>query len=121
MLTSRQEAFCRGLTEGLSQYEAYQKAGYRSEGRNAIDANAAALVRNHKVVKRLNELKAEAAKRTAVTVESIAAELEASRLGAMAEKQFAAANQASLGKAKLYGLIVDKAEVEQTVMRKTVP
>ena len=39
MLPSRQEAFCRGLTEGLSQYEAYQKAGYRSEGRNAIDAN----------------------------------------------------------------------------------
>jgi hypothetical protein len=76
MLNSRQEAFCRSLTEGHSQFEAYQMAGYRSKGRNAIDAHSARLARNGKIVKRLHELKAEAAKRTKKTVASLVAELD---------------------------------------------
>jgi hypothetical protein len=76
MLTARQEAFCRNLAQGLSQFEAYRKAGYRSKGRNATDAHAARLARNGKVKKRLNELKGEAAKQTAKTVASLVAELD---------------------------------------------
>lgn len=120
MLTARQEAFCRHLTEGLSQYEAYQEAGYRSKGRNATDAHAARLVRNGKVIKRLNELKAEAAKRTAVTAQSIAAELDIAFRLAFDNRQAGACVAASMGKAKLFGLIVDRAEVEQTIKRKPV-
>ncbi|WP_175499022.1 terminase small subunit [Phyllobacterium sp. CL33Tsu] len=119
MLTARQESFCRGLTEGLSQYEAYQKAGYRSKGRNATDAHAARLVRNGKVKNRLNELKSEAAKQTVVTAQSIAAELDIAFRLALDNRQAAACVAASMGKAKLFGLIVDRAEVEQ-IKRKPV-
>lgn len=76
MLTARQEAFCRSLAEGLSQYDAYQKAGYRSKGRNATDAHAARLVRNGKVASRVAELKENAAKQTEKTVASLVAELD---------------------------------------------
>lgn len=76
MLTSRQEAYCRFLAEGHSQYEAYRQAGYGSKGRNATDAHAARLARNGKVKNRLNELKGEAAKRTEKTVASLVAQLD---------------------------------------------
>jgi len=120
MLSARQESFCRSLAEGLSQYEAYRRAGYRSRGRNATDAHAARLVRNGKVKNRLNELKSEAAKRTVVTAQSIAAELDIAFQLAFDNRQAGACVAASMGKAKLFGLIVDRAEVEQTIKRKPV-
>ncbi|WP_348271654.1 terminase small subunit [Phyllobacterium sp. CL33Tsu] len=76
MLTARQEAFCRNLAEGRSQFEAYRKAGYRSKGRNATDAHAARLARNGKVASRVAELKEKAARRTEKTVASLVAELD---------------------------------------------
>ena len=76
MLTARQEAFCRNLAEGCSQFEAYRKAGYRSKGRNATDAHAARLARNGKVADRVAELKGRAAIRTEKTVASLVAELD---------------------------------------------
>ncbi len=76
MLTARQEAFCRNLARGLSQFEAYRKAGYRSKGRNATDAHAARLARNGKVASRVSELKGQAAIRTGKTVASLVAELD---------------------------------------------
>ncbi|MBZ9654008.1 terminase small subunit [Phyllobacterium lublinensis] len=76
MLTARQEAFCRSLAEGHSQYEAYQKAGYRSMGRNATDAHAARLARNGKVADKVAELKGQAAIRTEKTVAKLVAELD---------------------------------------------
>lgn len=43
-----------------------------------------------------------------MTVESIARELEEARVLAIAEKQSSAAVAASMGKAKLFGLIIEK-------------
>ena len=120
MLSARQEAFCRNLTEGLSQYEAYLKAGYRSNDRNATDAHAARLVRNGKVASRLAELQRQAAQKATVTAESVAAELDIAFRLAFQNRQAAACVAASMGKAKLFGLIVDRAEVEQTIKRKPV-
>jgi len=47
-----------------------------------------------------------------ITVDGLTAELEAARAVAMEEKQASAAVSAILGKAKLHGLIVDKAKVD---------
>lgn len=69
---------------------------------------------------RLAELKQEAAQRTAITAESIAGELDAAYALAFANKQAAACVAASMGKAKLFGLIVDRQELRAEVIRKPV-
>ncbi|WP_348628859.1 terminase small subunit [Mesorhizobium sp. M1E.F.Ca.ET.063.01.1.1] len=112
----RHERFAQGLAKGLSGKAAYVEAGYRSTG-NAAEVGAAKLVRNGKIEARIAELQARQVRRLDVTVESIVAELEEARGAALAHKQLAAAVAASLGKAKLLGLIVDRAEVESVIRK----
>ncbi|RUW27305.1 terminase small subunit [Mesorhizobium sp. M4B.F.Ca.ET.215.01.1.1] len=115
-LNIRQERFCFGLAEGLPQSRAYVEAGYAARG-NAAEVEASKMVRLPKVAARVAELRAEAAKRSEVTVDDLVAELEIMRKLAMACKNPAAGVAAVMGKAKLLGLIVDKAEVDQTLRR----
>lgn len=112
----RHERFAQAIAKGLSGKSAYIEAGFIACD-NAAEVNAARLLRNAQVKSRLVELQSGHAQRTAVTVEGIVCELEEARLAALAHKQLAAAVAASLGKAKLLGLIVDRAEVEQTLRR----
>ena len=58
-LTHKQENFVQGLFAGLSQREAYIKAGYNTKNTsdNAIDVNACRLASNPKVALRLKELR----------------------------------------------------------------
>jgi hypothetical protein len=58
-----------------------------------------------KVQARLEELQEQAAKRHGTTIDSLTSELEAARDGAMGTGQFSAAVSATMGKAKLHGLI----------------
>jgi hypothetical protein len=60
---------------------------------------------------RIDELLARGAERAEVTVASLPEELEVSRQLAMKKGQASAAVQATMGKAKLTGLIVDRREV----------
>ncbi len=55
-----------------------------------------------------------------MTAETIARELDAAYGLAFENKQAGACVANSMGKAKLFGLIVDRAEVEQTIKRKPV-
>ncbi|TIW37182.1 MAG: Terminase small subunit, partial [Mesorhizobium sp.] len=112
----RHERFAQGIAKGLSGKAAYVEAGYRSTG-NAAEVGAAKLVRNGKIAARIAELQARQVRRLDVTVESIVAELEEARGAALAHKQLAAAVAASLGKAKLLGLIVDRAEIESVIRK----
>ena len=48
-LNARQEAFARGLAEGMSQRQAYAAAGYDCKGRTADD-NASRLLAKLKLV-----------------------------------------------------------------------
>jgi hypothetical protein len=66
---------------------------------------------NESVSARLSELQAEAAKDTAVTVESLLCELEHARSKATDNNQLAAATTAIMGKAKLAGFLRDKVEI----------
>jgi phage terminase small subunit len=63
------------------------------------------------VIARVRELQAQTAKRKAVTRDSIVDELEEAREVSRSQKQGAAMTAASLGKAKISGLLVDKAEI----------
>ncbi|RWN51538.1 terminase small subunit [Mesorhizobium sp.] len=115
-LNIRQERFCLGLAEGLPQSRAYIDAGYRARG-NAAEVEASKMVRLPKVAARIAELQAEAARRSEITVNDLVADLSIMFKLALATKNPATGVSAVLGKAKLLGLIVDKAEVTSTLRR----
>lgn len=102
---ARHERFAQELAKGKSATEAMTAAGYRSDR-----GNASRLTANDNISQRVAELKGRAAERAITTVEDIARQLDEDRLFARANGAAAAAVSATLGKAKVLGLIVDKAE-----------
>ncbi len=108
----RHEAFCRALVEGESANGAYAKAGYKRSRKNA-----ARLRTNDDIQRRVTELQANAARKTQVTIETIAAQLDEDRALALRLGQASAAVQASVAKAKLFGLVVDRRELETHVTK----
>lgn len=115
-LNSRQEAFCRGLAEGLSQSAAYVRAGYKPRGPVA-DAEASRMVRNPKVVLRLSELRREAAYRSTKTVASLVEGLDRALAIAQEDRNPNAMVAAIVAQGKLLGLVVDKAQIETKAHR----
>ena len=109
----RHERFALGITEGLSQGDAYLKAGFKTKltGKN-LRGEASKLANRPDVTARIAELREIQVHSTGVTVDSLVEELEELRRLAVAVKNPAAGVGAVLGKAKLLGLIVDKAEIE---------
>ncbi|MER9462634.1 terminase small subunit [Mesorhizobium sp. M0387] len=112
-MNTRQERFCLGLSEGLAQSRAYIEAGYLARG-NAAEVEASKMVRLPKVVGRVAELQAEAVRRSEITVDDLVAELNDMLKLARATKNPSAGVAAIMGKAKLLGLVVDRAEVATT-------
>ena len=102
----RHELFAQELTKGKSASEAYTAAGYRP-----CRQNAARLMSNDDIRARLAELQAQAARSTAITVESICRELDEATALAKERGQASAMVSASALRAKLAGLMVDKVEV----------
>jgi phage terminase small subunit len=128
----RREKFAQAVAAGTGISVAYREAGYRSQGR-AAEAGAARLASDGEITRRITELAAgetpsgessggqatiaePGAARAAivaaevVTICSIIRELEDARQLAMEKMQPAPAVSATLGKAKIAGLILDKAE-----------
>ena len=103
-LTPKQEDFCRFYIETGNASEAYRKA-YDCERMKAetVNRNAAALLANNKIATRLEELRAEIAKRHEVTEDSLIAELEEARDLAKNLMNPAAMVSATMGKAKITG------------------
>lgn len=104
---NRHEAFAQAIAKGLAARTAYKAAGHGASDK-AAEACASRLLTDVKVVARVLELQSKAARKVEVTVERIACEPEETRVLAIAEKQSSAAVAASMGKAKLFGLIVEK-------------
>ena len=109
-LNARQEAFAREIAAGRRQREAYRSAGYAPTSDNAADANASRLIRDDKVQSRVRELQAVQAQASQITAEMLLAELEEARSLALSLGQAGAAVAASMGRAKLCGLLVDRRE-----------
>lgn len=102
---ARHERFAQAVAAGRSATESYTIAGYKPH-----DGNAATLRGNQRVTDRIAELQAEAAKSVALTVHDIARQLDEDRLFAQKQGSAAAAVSATMGKAKVLGLIVDRNE-----------
>lgn len=119
-LNARQERFAQNLVaKGMNATAAYKAAGYVGRG-NVAEAGASEILRNPKVAARLGELQAATAMETKITVRSLTDDLIRLRALAETNKQTAAGVAAVGLIAKLHGLIVDRAEVEQTIKRKPV-
>lgn len=106
---SRHERFAQELAKGKAQHDALQLAGFKASG-NAARVNASRLLTDANVAARVVELKARAAEKAVVTAADIARQLDEDREFARELKHSAAAVSATMGKAKVLGVIVDKFE-----------
>lgn len=112
---ARHEKFAQALAKGLSQDAAYAEAGFKPHRQNA-----SRLMTNDDVRRRVEELQFKAVKKTEITVDSLAQELEEARALALKEKQSSAAVSATMGKAKLFGLGVENRRLSGTVQLITI-
>ena len=113
-LTPKQDHFARVYVETSNASEAYRQAydvgkDTKPEG---IWVDACNTLAKPNVALRVFELQQAAQERTMVTIESITKELEENRTFAASLDQPAAMNTATMGKAKIHGLVVDKAEAK---------
>lgn len=106
----RHELFAQEAAKEASGRGAYKKAGYKTTVDAAADVNASKLLRLAKVRERIAELQDRGAIRAEVTVQSVLGELEEARKAAMSNGQTSAAVAATMGKAKIAGLIIDRRE-----------
>lgn len=109
-LTPQQELFCQKYIEcKCNASEAYRRA-YNCEksGDNTIWVNASRLLNETKVTLRIQELQAEAAKRSQFTVDDAIREYNEARLIAAAENQAAPMISATKAKCELFGLDAPK-------------
>ena len=114
-LTAKQEKFCQGVAKGLTYSDAYRKA-YDADKMKAetINRKAKELIDNGKIAARIDKLKQRALKRYDLTVDDIISELEEAREIARVTKTSAAMVSASMGKAKLLGLVTDNISAKIT-------
>lgn len=114
-LTPKQEAFVQAYLTTGNASKAYRQS-YNASGMKpaVINVKASELLANGNIAVRVQELQAIAVERALVTVQSLTDELEEARALALQEGQPSAAVSASMGKAKLHGLLVDKAAITGT-------
>lgn len=110
-LTAKEEKFVAEYNAIGDAKKAAINAGYSA--RSAAQIGHAMLQKPH-IADRVTFARQQHAAKCEVTKESIAAELDENRDMALLTFQPGAANQSSLGKAKLYGLMVEKSEITVT-------
>jgi len=115
----RHERYAQLIVEGLANGEPktysqnYVDAGYRARDRdrNHRSAQASSSRLLSRVIHRVRELQAEAAKNAVESAEKMAQELNEIQHEARADKAHAAAVSAVLGKAKVLNITVEKHEI----------
>lgn len=108
-LTDKQEKFCLAHIETGNASEAYRRAYNAADMKpETIHKRSSELMSNREVAGRIEQLRQAAAERAIVSVLSLTEELEQARALALATAQASAAVSASMGKAKLHGLLTDK-------------
>jgi phage terminase small subunit len=122
-LTPKQEKFAQVYVETGNASEAY-RAAYACERMKSATVNRRAFdqLENGKISARVKELQAAGQKRHETTLDTIIEELELAREAAMREDPSkSAAVSASMGKAKLLGLIEDKHRVTGSIAVAQLP
>lgn len=120
VLTAKQEAFAQAIVEGrMNASDAYRSA-YDADAMSPkqVWVEASKLIRHPKVSLRVAELRAEITKGTVYTVEKLIDELEEARVMAATceTPQTSAMISASMGKAKLLGMVSDQTNIVANVM-----
>ncbi len=116
-LTDKMEGACQAYIEnGGNKSEAYRTA-YNAENMadETIWVKACELFKQDKVAVRVLELQEAHRERHNVTVDTITRELDENRDVAKEEKQSAAMTAATMGKAKIHGLVTDKKELKGAI------
>jgi phage terminase small subunit len=103
---ARHERFAQERAKGKAVDAAYAGAGFKPHR-----GNAHRLSTKESVVARVAELQARTAEKVTTTAADIARQLDEDRAFAKEVGQAGAAVSASLGKAKVLGLVVDKREL----------
>ena len=110
IVTSKQERFEQLYVETGNASEAYRRVYSTRNMKDAtINKRASELKLNGEVSGRIDQLQAEHRERHNVTVATITAELEEIRKLAIESETFAPAVQSVMGKAKLHGLLIERA------------
>jgi phage terminase small subunit len=110
-LSAKQEKFIAAFNVHGDATKAAKEAGYSEKTAHQIGYEN---LRKPEIAERITFAQEQFRERCEVTKESIAAELDENREMALLTFQPGAANASSMGKAKLYGLLVEKQEVTVT-------
>jgi len=118
----RREAFAQAIFSGLfrkpgqpykSHDKAYMEAGY-TQRYEAARVNACRLLKNASILARVQELQQEAIQHVKENVDKLVQELNEDRQLARKLDMPSAASAATMGKAKLLGLITDKTDIKHS-------
>jgi phage terminase small subunit len=119
-MTPKQADFIALYLDTQNASEAYKRA-YKSTGKqNTIHRKASELLKHPEVKKELELLQAQVKEQNKVTLDSIVTELEDARQIAKQSGNAAAMVSATLGKAKVLGLIIDKQETKAQVLNHSI-
>ena len=113
-LTQKQESFCLAYLETGNASEAYRRSYNAGKMKQEVIAvKACELLKTGSVAVRVAELQASAVERNKITVDDLLRELEEARIAALTAEttQTSAAVAATMGKAKLLGMLTDKTEL----------
>jgi hypothetical protein len=102
----RHEKFAQEFAAGKSAAEAYERAGYVKNSGNCIRLKG-----NERIAARVAEIQYGGAARAEVTIASVLGELEEARTFAKEKSNPSAMVSATMGKAKILGLVIDRREV----------
>lgn len=111
LVSIKKERFCQLIVNGAERADAYLEAGHECSRKSAMEA-ACRLLKEPRIVERMNELRGKAAIRAEITTHSLLAQLEQAFQAAMSQRppQVSAAVSALREKAILAGLRVEKSE-----------
>ena len=115
-MTPKQADFVRWYFELGNASEAYKQA-YNSTGKpNTLHRKANELLKHPIIKKEVQTMQAQARERNQVTIDNVVDELEEARQIAKQSGNAAAMVSATLGKAKVLGLVVDKQETNTKIL-----
>ncbi len=110
-MSPKQQRFAEEYVIDHNATQAAIRAGYSPK---TAYSQGQRLLKNVEVAEAVRAKEVRLSRKIEVTVASLTAELEEARALAMANGQASAAVQATMGKAKLHGLLVDRSEVKTT-------
>jgi len=110
---ARHERFAQEIAKGRTQAEAYELAGYKPSA--TTPQAASRLLSNVKVAARVEELQLRGADKAVVTIETISKKLEAAFSMADSTANAAAMTGAAMAQAKLFGLDIDRKQIDADI------